>query len=149
MKRLTPSARDQSLGHGTLLGRATLGVRVPVTGWSASMSEIGSQGKNVPLSLEPGPVRGACGLHLGSGPASSGRLVNLPETSMYAPRAHPQRTAGHALVLHNLFHDDWVAPKELHLLLKPNDVFLECTNVAAPLVVGRHLVTARTQLISG
>ena len=64
---------------------------------------------------------------------------------------YPQRTASHALVLHNLLHGDWIASEELHLLLEPNDVFLEGANITPPLIMGGHLVTVwweGAQLIS-
>lgn len=58
------------------------------------------------------------------------------DVGAHATNTHPERTAGHALVLRNLLHRDRIASEELHLLLEPDDIPLERTNVTTPLIMG-------------
>lgn len=48
-------------------------------------------------------------------------------------------------MLRDLLHGDGIASKKLHLLLEPDDIVLECTNVTASLIMGRHLVTVQSK----
>ena len=48
-------------------------------------------------------------------------------------------------MLHDFLHDGRVTSKELHLFLEPDNIFLECTNVTASLIVRRHLITVQSE----
>ena len=48
-------------------------------------------------------------------------------------------------MLPDFLHGDGIASEEFHLLLEPDDIGFECTNVTPSLIMRRHLVTAQSE----
>jgi hypothetical protein len=76
-------------------------------------------------------------LRLGNEPALSGKyVVSSSKTGVFnAGSTNPERTTAHALVLPNALHGDRNVPKEFHLLLEPDDILLESTDITTPLIM--------------